>query len=271
MIFDTHSHCYWESLLPDIEKYIELMRSTKVTQSVQIGCDIHSSHQAIDLSHRYPDIFHASVGYHPENCQDDTDFSKMLEFEKMLESNHDRIVAIGETGLDYHYLSPDLEIAEAQRARQKQWWIAQHDLSVRHSLPLIIHTRDARDDTLDFMMENDISYAVMHCFSEDIDFANRLIDFSEDIYFSFSGIVTYKNAKNIQEVAKLLPIDRILVETDAPFLAPVPVRWTVNHPANTRYVLEKIAELRGVKTEEIEEVIYVNSLRFYQLESILIP
>lgn len=106
----------------------------------------------------------------------------------------------------------------------------------------------------------------MHCFSEDWDFARELLEFSDEIYFSFSGILTYKKSEKIQEAAKNIPLDHILVETDSPFLAPQAVRGTVNEPANTRYTLEKLAELRGVSVGDIEDVIYENSLRFYQLQ-----
>jgi TatD DNase family protein len=155
--------------------------------------------------------------------------------------------------------------AQEQIENQKNWWRIQFELAEKYNLPLIIHTRDARDMTLEFMKNEGIGRAVMHCFSEDLEFAEELLDFSDEIYFSFSGIVTYKNAPKIQEVAKNIPLDRILVETDAPFLAPQPVRGGINEPAHTRYNLEKIAELRGVRVEEIEDVIYENSLRFYGL------
>ena len=127
----------------------------------------------------------------------------------------------------------------------------------------MIHTRDARDETRDFIIENKISRAVMHCYSEDPDMARDLLQFSDEIYFSFSGILTYKNAQKIQETAKILPLDRILVETDAPFLAPQPVRGQICEPAFVRYTLEKLIELRSESPEEIEEQVYANSKRFF--------
>lgn len=157
------------------------------------------------------------------------------------------------------------EKAKNQIANQQAWWIMQWELACRYNLPLVIHTRDARDDTLIFMKENSITRCVMHCFSEDWDFAKELIEFSDEIYFSFSGILTYKNASKIQEAASKIPLDRILIETDSPFLAPQPVRGTVNEPANTRHVFEKLCELRGESREEIERTVYENSLRFYGL------
>lgn len=149
---------------------------------------------------------------------------------------------------------------------QKIWWLAQWKLAQKYSLPLIIHTRDARETTLEFMQENNINRCVMHCFSEDAEFAQELIDFSDEIYFSFSGILTYKKSDKIQEAAKNIPLNRILVETDSPFLAPQVVRGTVNEPANTRYTLDKLIELRTESPADIESQVYENSLRFYQLK-----
>lgn len=159
------------------------------------------------------------------------------------------------------------EGAKKQIQNQERWWLAQWDLAKRYDLPLVIHTRDAREATLIFMKEHNIDRCVIHCFSEDWDFARSLLEFSTEIYFSFSGILTYKSAPKIQEAASKIPLDRILIETDSPFLSPQVVRGTVNEPANTRYVLDKLCEFRSESREEIERVVYENSLRFYSLQS----
>lgn len=185
----------------------------------------------------------------------------MQELEELIIANRDVIVGIGETGLDYHYLEAGKE--EFQKANQRVWWTFQWELAQKYSLPLIIHTRDARDDTLSFIQENDIHRCVMHCFSEDWDFAEKLLAFSEDIYFSFSGILTYKSTPKIQEAATKIPLNRILLETDAPFLSPQEVRGTVNEPANTVFTFEKLCTLRTESREEIKNTIYMNSKRFY--------
>ena len=278
MIFDTHSHCYWDTLEPRIDEIAANMREKWVTQAVQIGCDRESSLQAISLARRFPGIFYATVGHHPETAQDEeiTDSRlQIIDFERLVWENRDVIVAIGETGFDHHYLDGTLdgtiafdrqnpsEKALSQIENQKNWWLAQWELAQQYDLPLVIHTRDARDETLAFMLEHQISRAVIHCYSEDPEFARTLMDFSDEIYFAFWGILTYKNAPTVQETAKMLPLDRILLETDAPFLSPQAVRGSVNEPSNTRYVLEKLVELRGESSEEIEKVVYENSLRFY--------
>lgn len=275
MIFDTHSHCYWDTLEPRIEEVVENMRTHGVMKSVQIGCDIESSKKAIALARRFPHVFSATVGLHPETAQDVQNYTLVEEFESLIIEHRDIIVAIGETGFDYHYLdgcdggkivfdrdNPS-EKALQQIEQQKSWWMIQWELAQKYNLPLVIHTRDARDDTLTFITEHGVDRCVMHCFSEDWEFASELLGFSDEIYFSFSGILTYKNAPNIQEAASRIPLNRILIETDAPFLPPQAVRGTTNEPANTRYVLEKLVALRMESAEEIERVVYENSLRFY--------
>lgn len=314
MIIDTHSHCYWDSLVDDIEGILAAMQEKNVVLAVQIGCDIVTSQKAISLAKKYPENFRATVGFHPcdamneGNWRDfftlsekisDEDFENFLlkiyaenadfwdkifsnnpvlsEFEKMISENRDLVVAIGECGLDFHYLdgtddgktpmdfSQISEKAIWQIQNQKFYWLAQWKLAQKYHFPLVIHTRDARDATLDFMKKFDINRLVMHCYSENPAMARELLDFSDEIYFSFSGIVTYKKSLEIQETAKIVPLDRILVETDAPFLAPQPVRGTTNHPANTRYNLEKIFELRSESNAQIEAQIFENSKKFYAL------
>jgi TatD DNase family protein len=265
-------------MLPMIDEIVDNMAQKGVTKAVQIACDIETSDQAIALARRFPGIFYATVWHHPETAQNESgDF--ISDFEKLVAENRDIIVAIGETGFDHHYLDGtdggniaiDMDAlsprAIEQIENQKRWWLAQWELAKRYDLPLVIHTRDARDATVDFMIENHIDRAVIHCYSEDPLFAQRLMDFSPEIYFAFGGILTYKKSEPIQETARMLPLDRILLETDAPFLSPQAVRGTVNEPANTRYILEKLIELRTESAEEIERVVYENSLRFYGIKA----
>lgn len=293
MIIDTHAHCYWESMLPRIDEIVQSMKDRDVSHAVQIGCDIESSNQAIMLAQRFPGIFYATVGHHPETAQDvifdssiwkvghdeKNNFSIMdiSYFEELIIQNRDAIVAVGECGFDFHYLDGSnggknpvnftnlSEKAKEQIENQKKWWLAQWGLAKKYNLPLVIHTRDARNETLDFMINNHIDRAVIHCYSEDPEFARTLMDFSDNIYFAFWWILTYKKSELVQETAKILPLNRILLETDAPFLSPQVVRGTVNEPANTRYVLEKLCELRDESNEEIEKVVYENSMKFYSL------
>lgn len=195
----------------------------------------------------------------------------------MILENREKIVAVGECGFDFHYIDgtdngkipADLnnlsDKAKAQIENQKNWFLAQWELAEKYDLPVVIHTRDARDATFEFMEKYNIYRAVMHCYSENTDFAQKLMDFSEDIYFSFSGILTYKKSFEVQETAKMLPLEKILIETDAPFLAPQVVRGQVCEPAFTRFTLEKLSEIREIPVEELESQIYENSKKFYSL------
>lgn len=311
MIIDTHTHCYWDNLAPRIDEILENMRNHGVVWAVQIGCDITSSLRAITLAEQFPGVFYATVWLHPCDAKDQNDwretlaslvseytkFSEFLDFlsvqdadfwidifariplfselEWLLVKHRKSIVAIGECGLDFHYLDGSnggkmpidfsrlSERAEREIENQQFFWLAQSRLAEKYRLPLVIHTRDARDATLTFMRRYGITRAVMHCYSEDVAFAEELMRFSPDVVFAFGGVLTYKNAQTVQETAKMLPIDRILLETDAPFLAPQAVRGTVNEPANTRYVLDFLATLRSESPEELERCIYENSCRFY--------
>jgi len=322
MIFDTHAHCYWNTLEPRIDEVFANMQKNWVIKATQIGCDISTSVQAISLARRFPGVFYATVWLHPETAQDnyewiitnyewesksrhvevwgilfwkdEQDFSytrndrkldTLETLEQLIQENRDIVVAVGECGFDFHYLegiTPEISEqlqqnphrytellskgALEQIENQKYWWLEQWKLAQKYNLPLVIHTRDARDATLEFMKKHNINRCVMHCYSEDWDFARELLDFSDEIYFSFSGILTYKKSEKIQEAAKNIPLERILVETDAPFLAPQAVRGKVNEPAYTRYTLEKLAELRWVRVEDIEDRVYENSIRFYGLK-----
>lgn len=265
MIIDTHAHCYWDNLEAKIDLIVENMQQAQVSHAIQIWCDIETSLKAIDLARRFPGIFYATVGYHPETAQDmKFNILEVEKFEKLILDHRDVIVALWETGLDYHYLIPGNEWV--QKKNQEEWWLMQWELAQKYDLPLVIHTRDARDATLDFIVEHDIYRAVIHCYSEDPGFAQKLMDFSSEIYFAFGWILTYKKSELVQQTAKMLPLDRILLETDAPFLSPQVVRGTVNEPAHTRYIFDRLCEIRDENPREIEDVIYKNSLRFYGIE-----
>lgn len=280
MIFDTHSHCYWDNLDCKIDQVVEGMKSHTVQKSTQIGCDMATSQKAISLARRFPWVFYATVWYHPESAQNTSYSLEILQsFERLIIENRNVVVAVGECGFDFHYLdgsekgNKKVDInclskkATQQIQNQEEWFLAQWELAKKHDLPLVIHTRDARDATLECMQKNSIHRAVMHSYAQDPDFARTLLDFSWEIYFSFSGILTYKSAPLVQETAKILPLNRILIETDAPFLAPQPVRGNICEPQFARYTLQKLIELRQESADEIQEQVYKNSLRFYGIDS----
>ena len=277
MIFDTHAHSYFDGLRERETEVFANMLASNVTHSVQIGCDLVSSIAAIALAKRHPNTY-ATVGFHPTDAQDpetrkirssgsDTKTPETSEgiieaMRNLIENNKGVVVAIGETGLDYYHLTPGKE--SRQKAEQDFWLAAQVSLAREFDLPLVIHSRDAAEETLGFIKQFDIRRAVIHCFSQDWAFAEELLRFSEGIVFSFSGILTYPSAKAIAEVAGKLPLDRILVETDAPFLSPAPKKRTeINESANVKHTLDFLKTLRSEDPETVERTVFKNSCAFY--------
>ncbi|NCP77232.1 TatD family hydrolase [Candidatus Gracilibacteria bacterium] len=275
MLFDTHTHSYFPELALRQDEIVDTMMRNDIRYATQIGCDIETSKQAIELAKKYEE-FYATVGYHPTEGQTLTR-EKIPKIVKELEQliivdreisgslNSSRcIVAIGEIGFDYYHLEAgrEAEYKETQRVL----FFAMTELALKYDLPIVVHTREARVDTLRYLKESGIRKAIIHCFSEDYAFAQELMEYSDEIVFSFSGIVTYKKSLAVQETTRLLPLNKILIETDAPFLSPQAVRGTINEPANVRYVLEIIKNLRTEDGAEIEKVIYENSLRVYGIQ-----
>ncbi|KDN11455.1 putative deoxyribonuclease YcfH [Snodgrassella communis] len=232
--------------LPQI---LENMAQADIRQAIAISVDKTSAAEVLALAEQHTNLF-ASVGVHPED-QNSVEIS-LDEF--IVAAQHPKVVGIGETGLDYHWYSGDLTW---QHARFRT-----HIQASNHTgLPLIIHTRDAGADTLRLLRENQAQQGVIHCFTEDTAFAKAVLDLG--FYISFSGIVTFKNARQIQEACRYVPLDRILVETDAPYLAPVPKRGKPNEPAYVRYTAEFVAQLRGDSITTIEEATTANTYRLF--------
>lgn len=232
--------------LPQI---LENMAQADIRQAIAISVDKTSAAEVLALAELHTNLF-ASVGVHPED-QNSVEIS-LDEF--IVAAQHPKVVGIGETGLDYHWCSGDLTW---QHARFRT-----HIQASNHTgLPLIIHTRDAGADTLRLLRENQAQQGVIHCFTEDTAFAKAVLDLG--FYISFSGIVTFKNARQIQEACRYVPLDRILVETDAPYLAPVPKRGKPNEPAYVRYTAEFVAQLRGDSITTIEEATTANTYRLF--------
>lgn len=232
--------------LPQI---LDNMVQADIGQAIAISVDRTSAAEVLALAEQHTNLF-ASVGVHPE----DQNSVEMSVDELVAAAQHPKVVGIGETGLDYHWCSGDL-------AWQHQRFSTHIQASNQTGLPLIIHTREAASDTLRLLHENQAQQGVIHCFTEDTAFAKAVLDLG--FYISFSGIVTFKNARQIQEACRYVPLDRILVETDAPYLAPVPKRGKQNEPAYVRYTAEFIAQLRGDSITSIEEATMANTYRLF--------
>lgn len=268
MIFDTHCHGYWKGLNHREDEVRANMRAAGVARSVQIGTDLQSSQWALDLARRWGADTWCTAGVHPTDCQDtsaDAAEAHVQALERLLRGNGDKVVGIGETGLDYFHLTRGSR--DAQKRVQQDFFRAQAALALRVDLPLVVHTRDAAKDTVALIRETGIRRAIIHCFSEDLEFARQLLAWSEEIYFSFSGILTYPNAAAIQNAARSLPLDRILVETDAPFLVPQAVRnaQRTNESAFVRHVMDFLKTLRAEPSDVVEQAVWENSHRVFRI------
>ncbi|MBP8812943.1 MAG: TatD family hydrolase [Laribacter sp.] len=252
MLIDSHCHLNFPDLAGRIDEVKDSMRDKGVERAVVISVNVpdYPAVKALALAH---EEFWATVGVHPD-VEDGPD---MDEDFLVAEAAHPKIIGIGETGLDYHWCKGDLEW---QRERFRR-----HIRAARRAgVPLVIHTREAADDTLAVMREAgaDAAGGVMHCFTENWDVARAALDLG--FYLSFSGILTFKNARQVQEVAARAPLDRILVETDSPYLAPVPYRGKQNEPAYTRFVAEYLATLRGLSYDEVAAMTTANFFRLFR-------
>ena len=252
MFFDTHTHLDDEKFDLDREEVIERIQNEGVSLAVNVGACMKSSKDSILLSEKY-DFLYAAVGVHPNETGDMTD-SDLEELKKM--ASHKKVVAIGEIGLDYHYDEPD-------RKTQKEWFIKQLNLAKELNMPYIVHDRDAHADTIEIIKQCGYYNGVMHCFSGSVEMAKIMLDLG--FYISIAGQVTFKNAPKLKEVAKMVPSDRLLIETDSPYLTPEPNRGKRNDSSNVRFTCEKIAELRGVAPHEIAKITLLNGKKFYNI------
>ena len=239
MFIDSHCHINFPELAEKLDELLANMRQNKVTHALCVSVNLENFPQIQLLAEQHENIY-ASIGVHPDHESD----TEPTQAQLVQLAQHPKVVAIGETGLDYYRLKGDLEW---QRTRFRT-----HIRAARECRkPLIIHTREAAADTLRIMAEEGAAEAggVMHCFTETLEVAQAAI--AMNFYISFSGIVTFKNATQIKEVAQKIPLDRILIETDAPYLAPVPFRGKLNQPAYVKHVAEEIAKLRGIPLAEV--------------------
>lgn len=249
MIIDTHAHLNYSDRYGDEASLFQSLREAHISKIINVGWNYDSSAYAAEQANRY-DFLYFAAGFHPSNLDDlqPGDYEKL---QRLLA--HPKGVAVGEIGLDYHY-------ADTDPARQKRAFVEQMELAHALKLPFIVHSRDAAADTLAIFRQNKplLEYgAVMHCFSGSPETAAEYLKLG--LYISFAGPVTFKNARRLDEVAKLVPSDRILAETDCPYLAPEPLRGTQNTPKNVKYVYEKLALLRGESPARLEEQIEKNA------------
>lgn len=252
MIFESHAHFDDEAFDEDRESLLKSLEANGIEYVVNVGASMESTERTYALAKEYPFIY-AAVGVHPSDTLPLTE--KDMDRLKELAAD-DKTVAIGEIGLDYYWDEPDREI-------QKKWFRRQIELAAEVNLPIIIHSREAAKDTLDILHELDRgSYrGVMHCFSYSPEIAKEVVKMG--FYIGVGGVCTYKNAKKLVEVVEEIPLEHILLETDCPYLTPVPYRGKRNSSLYLPYIVEKIAEIKGVTVEEVERVTYENGMRLF--------
>lgn len=246
LIFDSHAHYYDEKFDGFRHKLLEGMKKSGVGKIINCGCDLQSCKDSIFLSEKY-DYCYFAVGYHPENLEN-TDLNPIKEM-----ATHEKCVAIGEIGLDYYW-------TQDNKALQKKIFEEQIILAKELDLPIIVHDRDAHADTLEILKKHKPK-GVLHSFSGSVEMAREILKIG--MYIGIGGVITFKNSKKLPEVVKMLPEDKILLETDAPYLTPVPYRSKVNNSAMIYLTAEKIAQLREAKTEEILKITYANASRLF--------
>lgn len=251
-IFDTHSHYDDEKFNPDREAILNNLQSQGVSLVVSCGCDIDSTQFNFDLAQKYDYIYFAA-GFHPENLQGAT-----LDDLKIIEkfAQNKKCVAIGEIGLDYHWMDSPKEV-------QREFFEAQIELAKKLDIPVIVHDRDAHGDTLD-ILKSTKPKGVVHCFSGSREMAREIIRLG--MYIGLNGVVTFPNARKSLEVVKEIPIERLVLETDCPYLAPTPVRGKRNNSSNIPYIAEKISEVLGMDAQEILDITNKNAKKLYNLD-----
>ncbi len=252
MLIDSHAHLV--SLEEDLDDILKRANENGVGKIVSISSDIPSTESTIALSNKYSHVF-ATTGVHPHSA-DQMCEEVLSEIDRY--ATHERVVAIGETGLDYFYMSSEKEI-------QINSFTQQIRMSKKHELPIIIHVRDAHEDMLRILQEEDLADppGVIHCYTGDYETAVKYLDLGFCI--SFSGIVTFKKSEELREAAKHIPANKILIETDSPYLAPVPHRGKPNEPSFVKHVAETVAEVRGISFEELAGLTKANAEKLFRI------
>ena len=256
MIFDTHCHLNSEELYPRIDEVMESAKKVGVNKFLVVGWDIKSSLLAIELAEKYEEIY-AAIGIHP--C--DIDGVADEEYDNLMKKlNHPKVVAVGEIGLDYHWVK-DPE----QREKQKKWFIKQINTANLNKKPISIHNRDAFADCLEILREHKPLYGgVMHCYSGSAEALPEVL--SLGLYIGLGGPLTFTNAKTPKEVCEKIPLDKLVVETDCPYLSPHPLRGTVNEPKNIALVVDEVARLKEESKKHILDVLYKNSHQLFGIK-----
>lgn len=255
MIFDSHTHLNVAQFADDLPETLARAQELGISEMAVVGFDQETIKKSLDLSETYENIY-SIIGWHPTEAGS---YTPAVEKELIKHLPEKKVVALGEIGLDYYWMKDEKDVQEKVFRRQ----IA---IAKEHHLPISIHMRDATEDTYRILKEEKapVQGGIMHSFSGDLEWAKRFLDLG--MHVSFSGVVTFKKALDVQEAATGVPLERLLVETDAPYLAPVPYRGKRNEPGYTRYVVGKIAELREMDPQDVARITRSNAFKLFHLK-----
>ena len=259
MYFESHAHYDDGRYAKDRHDVIKACRDANVGCIINIGADMKSSRKSVQLAAEYDFVF-AAVGVHPHEAKTLNDNS-FAELEKLTAA--DKVVAVGEIGLDFHY-------DHSPRDVQRKWFIKQMELAKSVGLPVVLHSREAMAETFDIVKSANLTdrggkgAGVLHCYSGAFDMAQRFVELG--YFIGIAGPLTYKNAKKLVEVVKYLPLERILIETDCPYLSPEPFRGKRNDSQNLRFICEKISEIKQIPVENVEEITFQNGRIFFDIK-----
>ena len=254
MIFDTHAHYDDEAFENDRETLLSGMRDADVEYIVNVGASMASSERSVELAEKYPFVY-AAVGVHPDEVGElnEENFARLKAW-----TSHEKVKAVGEIGLDYYWDKEKHDL-------QKQWFLRQMELAAECKLPVIIHSREAAKDTLDLVTAAkplELS-GIIHCYSYSVEQAREYLNLG--YYIGIGGVLTFKNAKKLKEVAEYVPLSKIVLETDCPYLAPVPFRGKRNDSAKIRYVAEELAAIKQLPVEEVIRITNENGRKLYDI------
>ena len=251
-IFDSHAHYNDEQFDIDRDSLLASLPEAGIVGIINCGTDVASSAASLEMAEKYPFVY-AACGYHPESALEFTD-DNLTEIEKML--SHGKCVAVGEIGLEYHYdfVPKDVQISVFEKHLQ---------LAVKHDIPVIVHDREAHADTMDLLKKYKPK-GVLHCYSGSTEMAKEVLKLG--MYIGLGGAVTFKNAVKPVEVAEMIPLDRLLLETDCPYMAPVPMRGKRNNSAYIEFVAEKIASVRGISAQELLDITADNTRKLFDIK-----
>ena len=262
-IFETHAHYDDEWYDEDRKELLSRLLDTDISFITNIGADIETSKNSVKLADEFERVL-AAVGVHPDNigCMEALPEKEGIEILRNL-AKHPKVVAIGEIGLDYFEREPE-EKNKTVRDRQKYWFLEQLKLAKELNKPVVIHSRDAAEDTYNVLKDFGYNKGVIHCYSYSPEMAERFVKLG--YYIGIGGVVTFKNAKKTKETVKRIGLENIVLETDSPYLAPVPFRGKRNDSGNIKYIVEEIAGLLGISEEKVIEATFNNAVKLYELE-----